>query len=343
MINFTDIEKIKRFSKGISDSEEEKYVWSLFSGKERDPEFKQYIQNEFNEYFDNYKGEEYNLSFLIDRIHHNINLKDSKKKQPFIRKIYKCYSLTAAVLLIPLFIVGILWRNNISLESQKEFVTNEIVAPRGARINFSLPDGTTGWLNSGSSIKYEIPFCHNREVFLKGEAQFDVVHDKKYPFELFTGEAKVKVWGTKFNVNSYPEEHSVEVVLAEGKVEFLLPEFSKSVIMKPNERLIYKNGAIHINVTKASKYMAWSEGKLVFRGDSMEEVVKRISRWYNVDVVLMDNSLKSYRIQGTFQDDPLKEVLTVLSMTSPIRYQIVDRKILKDGTFQKKKVLFYKN
>ena len=343
MINSTDIEKIKRFSKGISDAKEEKYVWALFSGKEGDPEFKQYIQNEFNEYFDNYKGKEYHLSFLIDRIHHNLNLRESQKKRPFIRKIYKCYSLAAAVLLIPLIIAGIFWQNNFSSEEHEGFVTNELVAPMGARISFSLPDGTTGWLNSGSSLKYQIPFCQNREVSLKGEARFDVVHDNIHPFELSAGDTKVKVWGTKFNVNSYPEEHSVEVVLAEGKVEFLVPEFSKSVIMKPNERLIYKNGAIHINVTKASKYMAWSEGKLVFRGDSMEEVVRRISRWYNVDVVLMDNTLKSYRIQGTFQDDPLKEVLTVLSMTSPIRYQIVDRKILKDGTFQKKKVLLYKN
>jgi len=345
MIISTDIDKIKRFCLGESDKEEERYVWSLFSEKEEDDEFKQYIHKEFEKYFDTHTDENYHLSFMIDHIHNIINQKKQhQKKEPFVKKVYQWYSVAAAILLVPMIIAGIFWQNNISKTvGSKEFVTNEIVAPFGARVNFSLPDGTKGCLNSGSSLKYKIPFCKNRKVSVEGEASFDVAHDSKHPFELSAGVSIIKVLGTKFNIHAYQEEHSVEVVLEEGKVNFSVYGLSKNVVMKPNDRLFYIDGVIYINQVNAAKYMAWSEGKLIFQGDPMKEVARRISRWYNVEVVLMDKLLESYRIRGTFQDDPLKEVLTVLTMTSPIRYKIIEGKTLEDGTHQKQKILLYKN
>ena len=112
--------------------------------------------------------------------------------------------------------------------------------------------------------------------------------------------------------------------------------------MKPDERLVFSDGAINIDKTEAAKYAAWKEGKLVFRGDPMAEVARRIERWYNVEVELVDKDLEKYVIRGTFQDDSLEEVFRYLSMTSPIRYRITDRKMLADGTWQKQKVLLYK-
>jgi transmembrane sensor len=94
--------------------------------------------------------------------------------------------------------------------------------------------------------------------------------------------------------------------------------------------LVFKYGAINIDKTDAAKYAAWKEGKLVFRGDPMAEVVRRIERWYNVDVDLVDKELEKYVIRGTFQDDSMEEVFQYLKMTSPIRYRIEDRKMLAD-------------
>lgn len=346
MIQQNDIEKLVRFSKGLSDAEESRYVYSLFAEKEDSDELKYYLKDEWKEYLENHEGENYNLSWLLDRIHHRIHVIENRKKQTLTRKIYRWYSVAAAVLLVPLLIAGGIWfTKKPAVETvfvTENPVTSTIHAPLGSRISFNLPDGTRGWLNSGSSLEYQLPFRNNRQITVKGEAWFDVAHDASHPFEISAGRSKVKVLGTKFNLNAYPEEKYVEVVLEEGKVEFSVPGISSAVEMKPNERLVYNRDSVHIATTDPSKYAAWVEGKLMFRGDPMPEVARRIARWYNVEVELADKDLETDVIRGTFQDDSLEEVLRYMSMTSPIYYRIIDRKILDDGTFQKKKVLLYR-
>jgi transmembrane sensor len=147
--------------------------------------------------------------------------------------------------------------------------------------------------------------------------------------------------GTSFNISAYPAENYVEIVLQNGKVEFLDNIGEKKTTMFPSERLIYKNGNIAKSFTDPAKYNAWTEGKLVFRGDPMDEVSRRIERWYNVKVVLADKELERYSFRATFEDDNLKDVLRFLSMTSPIRYQIIPRKAMPDGTYEKEEVTIY--
>lgn len=345
MINKIDIEKLERFSKGLSNTEEEKSIRSFFLENEDNSEFKQQIRNNFDEYLKNNPDENHNLSYLLDRIHHIIHKNENQKKDKVVKRIYRWYSAAAAVLLIPLIIAGGFWVSN---QNQEETVIAEapvistLFAPLGARISFSLPDGTQGWLNSGSSLEYSLPFNNNRQITILGEAWFDVAHDANHPFEIVAGESKVKVLGTKFNLNAYSEDKYIEVVLEEGKVEFSISGQSSAIEMKVDERLVYSNGAINIDKTDAAKYAAWKEGKLVFSGDSMTEVARRIARWYNVDVELADKELEKYVIRGTFQDDSLEEVFHYLCMTSPIRYRIQDGKMLADGTWQKQKILVYK-
>ena len=345
MISNIDIEKLERFSKGLSNAEEEKYIHSLFSENEGNMEFKQHILTEFNEYLKNHPEEDHNLSYLLDRIHHTIHKNESRKKPTVVRRIYNWYAVAAAVLLIPMLIAGGIW---VITQNQEDMViaeaptTSTLFAPMGSRVSFSLPDGTQGWLNSGSSLEYQIPFNRNRQIAVLGEAWFDIAHDANHPFEITAGNSKVKVLGTKFNLNAYPEDKYVEVVLEEGKVEFSVSGQSTAIEMNPDERLVFKDGAIYIDKTEAAKYAAWKEGKLVFRGDPMAEVARRIERWYNVDVELVDQELEKYVIRGTFQDDSLEEVFQYLNMTSPIRYRIQDRKMFADGTWQKQKIFIYK-
>jgi transmembrane sensor len=346
MIQQSDIEKLVSFSKGLSDAEETRYIYSLFAEKEDSNELKYYIKDEWKKYFENNEGENYNLSYLLDRIHQRMHFIENRNKQTLTRKIYRWYSVAAAILLVPLLIAGGIWFTK-EPAVEKVYVaenpiSSTIHAPLGSRISFELPDGTQGWLNSGSSLEYQLPFSNNRQVAIQGEAWFDVANDASNPFEVTAGNSIVKVLGTKFNLNAYPEENYVEVVLEEGKVEFAVPENSCAVELKPNERLIYNNDSVHIAMTDPSKYSAWVEGKLMFRSDPMPEVARRIERWYNVEVELVDKDLKKDIIRGTFLDDSLEDVLRYVSMTSAIRYRIIDRKILDDGTFQKKKVLLYR-
>ncbi|MDD2380434.1 MAG: FecR domain-containing protein [Mariniphaga sp.] len=346
MIQPSDIEKLTRFRKGLSGEEEIRSIYSLFAEKEDSNELKYYLLNEWETFLKNNEGEHVDFSYLLDRIHHRIHLIETRKNQTLTRKIYRWYSLAAAILLVPLLIAGGLWfTSNSSLETVVETekpVAAIIHAPLGSRLSFSLPDGTQGWLNSGSSLEYKLPFHNNRQVAIKGEAWFDVTHDDMNPFEITAGKTKVNVLGTQFNLNAYPEEGYVEVVLDEGRVEFTVPGISSPVQMQPNERLIYNNDSICIVKTEPSKYSSWIEGKLVFRGDPMPEVARRIARWYNVEVVLVDKDLRTDVMRGTFEDDSLEDVLRYMSMTSPIRYRIIDRKVLNDETFQKKKVMLYR-
>ncbi len=345
MIDETDIEKLRRFSQGNSNAEDKKYIYSLFADNEKNQEFKKNLQIEFNEYLKTHPEENHNLTYLLDRIYHIIYKQKFQKKNTVVKRIYRWYSSASAILLIPILLVGVIWFTHQNQKGEilaEAPVKSTLFAPMGSRISFSLPDGTQGWLNSGSSFEYSLPFASNRQVTLVGEAWFDVAHDPEYPFEIETGDSKVKVLGTRFNLNAYPTENYLEVVLEEGKVEFTTTGLASGVVMKPNERLVLKEGALNINKTDAEKYTAWKEGKLVFRGDTMDEVARRIGRWYNVQVEVVDDELKKYSIRGVFQDDSLEEVIQYLSMTSPIRYRIIERKQLDDGTIQKKKVLLYK-
>ena len=121
-----------------------------------------------------------------------------------------------------------------------------------------------------------LPFKSNRQIAFTGEAWFEVVHDKEHPFVISTKDSKINVLGTRFNVNAYPDENYLEIVLEEGKVEFNTTGLTSGIVMKPNERLVLDQGAININEADATKYAAWKEGKLVFRGDTMDEVARRI-------------------------------------------------------------------
>ncbi|MBE0674247.1 MAG: DUF4974 domain-containing protein, partial [Bacteroidales bacterium] len=176
-------------------------------------------------------------------------------------------------------------------------------------------------------------------VTLKGEAWFDVTHDQKHPFIISAGELSLTVLGTSFNVNAYPDEDYVEVVLDRGKVSVTRPGQKNPNMVNPSERLLYHEGNITMNSTDPLKYLSWKEGKLMFRGDSMAEVARRLERWYNVNVELQGSEIENYSFRGTFVDDNLEEVLKYLCMTSPLKFSIIPRTILPDGTYSKTTVI----
>jgi ferric-dicitrate binding protein FerR (iron transport regulator) len=250
----------------------------------------------------------------------------------------------AAILLLPLLIAGGLVYNYLSYHSKSttdQLVSSTIFAPLGARVSFNLPDSTIGMLNSGSHLSYSLPFTKRRYVNLEGEAWFEVNRDEDHPFEISTGNSTVKVLGTNLNVSAYPAENYVEVVLQYGKVEFRDSKSGEKVPMLASERLVFQDGNISKSITDPLKYNAWTEGKLVFRNDPMDEVARRIERWYNVKVILADSALKKYSFRATFQDDTLEDVLRFLCMTSPIRYRIIPRELMQDGTLKKEEVTIY--
>jgi len=345
MLNQNEIERIKLYISGIADKNDIDFVESLFSHGQENSDLRNHLEKEWKSDLQKKTPSEINLSHLLDHVHHMIRNKENQKRKLLVHRLTHLYSKVAAILLLPLIIAGGLTFNYFEKTSNttvEQLVSSVIHAPMGARVSFNLPDGTVGWLNSGSSLSYSIPFNNNRKVTLDGEAWFDVNHNEKSPFEISAGNSKVKVLGTSFNVSAYRGAQYIEVVLQQGKVEFYPDNISQKVLMTPSQKLVFSNGKIDLTITDPSKYEAWTDGKLVFRGDNMTEVAGRIERWYNVKVILADKDLEKYSFRATFEDDSLEEVLRLLSLTSPIGYKIAPRMMKSDGTFEKEVVTLFR-
>ncbi len=253
----------------------------------------------------------------------------------------------AAILLLPVLVYsGYQTIRNFSLKNQqKESVVMQTVSSRPGMVSeFSLPDGTKVWLNSGSELQFPMPFQSGlREVNLKGEAFFEVAKKIKQPFRVNTRELNIDVSGTSFNVISYEGEVKSEVILIEGQVtlsaevEKITKEFGE---LEPGQHAIYtaESQTISINKVDPEKYIAWLDGNLVFQDDPMQDVVKRLGRWFNVEIVIEDPAINEYIYKATFRNENLKQVLDLLKLSAPIDYRIVESIVLPGGEFTKRKV-----
>jgi transmembrane sensor len=261
------------------------------------------------------------------------------------RSLFTFLSKVAAVLFLPLLITSAayFWYTR-PFSNNAEF-SNEIDVSFGTVIHFVLADGTNVWLNSGSHFKYPAQFTGTaRNVYLEGEAYFEVAENRK-PFIVQTSQMEIVAKGTSFNVLAYPDDNRIMTTLVEGKI--LLYEVkpdSRPVFLtelKPNERAVYllsgKN-ELSVSLTDAEKNTSWKEGKLIFHDDPFEEIVRKLNRWYNTDIKLMDPELKSYRYTATFTDETLIQVLELLKNSAPIKYTYSQRNKNHDGTFEKRVV-----
>lgn len=335
----TDI--LERYFNGRYSAEDREYVRKLFCGSENQDELEHLIRKKYYELINDSESEDKNLDHILYRIHYELNTKEKKSVfRRSINNIFKWSARVAAILILPLLIYS-------SLQFYRESMRNptwvEIKAPAWTRVQFSLPDGSTGWLNSSSSIRYNNNFIDAREIHLEGEAYFDVSTDPERPFKVSTDEIIVTAYGTKFNVASYENERDVEVVLEEGTVMLSNRQMTRSYTMKPDDLVIYDKATDQINTkaVQSETYIAWREGKLVFRNDPIDVIARRLGRWYNVDVEIRGNNFTDVRLRATFVDENLNEVLYFLKRTLPVNYKIMQGKFqTHDETFAKKKIVF---
>lgn len=278
-----------------------------------------------------------NMNPILDRVHHRIRLNEGDKK--IQASGWQTFQRIAAVLFFPLLLsfMGYFYFQS---EKATDISYAEIQCPMGVRTKFKLPDGSIGYLNSGARLKYPVQFADNRKVELTGEAFFDVVHNEKAPFHVNTRNLDIKVLGTTFNVIANEDEPTEEIVLQTGQIDVSSVGGKNLTILKPNEHLtldIAKRTFVK-NEVISSQYTTWKEGKLVFRNENMQQVARRLSRWYNAEIVLEDNQLDSYTFHATFIDEQLDEVLKLLSITTPISYFEEKRTTDNDGIYNKRKL-----
>ena len=291
------------------------------------------------EQFDPGPGTPPNLDHVYYKLYHSIHQKDenidSKGTNLFLR-----LSRIAAIL-----IIGILSVTSIYLYNKDVAHTNdqqtEFISHSGFRNEFKLPDGTTGWLGYGSELRYHVNHDNQRIVDLDGLAFFDVMHQKERPFIVKTpAKLDIEVLGTRFNVSSYSEDHSCEIVLEQGRVKLNLPN-QKIQDMIPNERVIYhsQNNSIDKSKVDVEDFLAWTDGRLILKDVTLSEACLKLSRFYNVEFDLRSQSQHQQKIRMTLKDDPLEDALKLLTIISPVTYQIEERKVLSDDSYSKKKII----
>lgn len=285
---------------------------------------------------------------ILDRIHHQININQNSgpvitSKTSGKHRIMLIVTRVAAILLLPL--LSLLLYTNLSDRNRYADNLNdlEVVAPAGSRMNIELGDGTKVWLNHGSKLKYPYRFSgKSRKVFLTGEAYFSIAHNKDIPFIVGTTRLDVKATGTEFNVSAYPDDHAVETTLVEGKVILYKNSSNQEIkVLSPGECLKFdaEKNVYALESGSIEKYVAWKDGLLVFKNDPMEDIAKKLARWYNVDVEITNEKAKEYTCTATFTDETLSQALELMTLPTPVHFKLKPREKAPDGSFTKQKVL----
>jgi len=227
----------------------------------------------------------------------------------------------------------ITYDNNSDLE---KVAYNTIKIPYGKRFQLQLSDGTVVHLNSGTTLKYPVKFIagENRQVFLNGEAFFDVAKDKKHPFIVNADNLNVRVLGTHFNVSNYPEDALTDVVLVEGSVGMYRSneEFNadKNTILKPGYKGSFnkENASIFTKPVITDIYTSWITGGLTFRNMTFKNIITKLERRYNVTIINKNEKLANEKFNASFNDESIEKVMSYFNDIHGINYTIKNNQIL---------------
>lgn len=207
---------------------------------------------------------------------------------------------------------------------------NTIETPRGGQYQVNLPDGTKVWLNAASSLSFPARFSgFQRKVILKGEAYFEVAKNKSMPFIVNSSKQKIEVLGTHFNISAYTDENRIKTTLAEGSVKVSLIENNlEQQILKPGQQAIADN---HIKVIPVDieEALAWKDGLFMFNNEDLENIMKKVERWYDVKVDFQENDLRNKHFSGTVSRfGKVSQILKTLELTGSVHFKIEGRKII---------------
>lgn len=258
----------------------------------------------------------------------------------------------AAASVVALLTVGMValryFKTSAASPVQQQLATNY-----GKRIHAVLPDGSSVWLNAGSTIKYadNLIVDGKREVTLNGEAYFDVKHDTLHPFIVHAGKMNVVVLGTAFNVRAYQGDPYMETTLIRGKVQVMnLNKPDENIVLYPNEKvtvatqselthkskvLVKKSRPVADSTATANIELpnetiaetAWVNNKLTFRKENFADLAKQLERWYNVKISFDNDNYNSKEFTGTFKDQNIDEVMSALQFTESFHYNLKDNQI----------------
>ncbi len=276
---------------------------------------------------------------------------DQRRSLKLKRHIRTVFAVAAAVIGIVFTIYLVLARHeNKAKDVYHKF---EYIAKKGSRKSFSLPDGTRVFLNSDSKLSFDERFENGdtRPVVLEGEAYFDVAKNKARPFTITTHSVTIKVVGTAFNIKAYPDERKTEAALIRGEIELSLNENPDKVIhMKANDKVEVEdniqtgdfndkqpNKSLTVRVGNLSKVnianqehiaeVTWVEGRLVFENETLEELIPKLERWYNIRITVTNKSILNNHYTAKITNENIIELLTAMQVAKPFKYEYINGEI----------------
>lgn len=265
-----------------------------------------------------------------------VNIQKEIDKQQFlqIRKIKRQISLykIAAILALPIaFAISLYISDSAIFRKAPEYC--QVSAPKGHVSKCTLPDGTEVWVNTGSSITYDILSFNkkSREVKIEGEAYFQVAKNRNKPFRVLSPLADIEVTGTAFNVKTLPGTGLFEAVLAEGRIRLNLKQQNNPpLVLKPGERILFdksKSKAFIENVD-AEMFSCWRNGEIIFKDATLNDLIVELERIYDIRFHLNDRELGNYRFRGMFSyNNNLLDALEKIRRTADIDYYIENKEI----------------
>ena len=285
--------------------------------------------------------------FRIEQIYHlgkSEEFADEKKiekaeKQLFKRlaqeeaKRNKVRRLNAWMRYAAMFI-GIFFISGLSYhiyQSQSEESKLVAVTARDEVKELMLPDGTKVWLNKHTTLKYPREFSEKgRNVYMEGEAYFEVAKDKDKPFIVKTKEQSIEALGTKFNVSAYPTDSLLTTTLLEGSVLLTTQNLLHPTVLKPNEQFVYnkRTRSALLQQVDANRFVSWTTGYYYFPEQSLEAILYRLSHVYGVQFTVKSEALKRRTFTGTFyRGQSIKDIMEIIHLSIPVRYKIDDHHV----------------
>lgn len=260
---------------------------------------------------------------LFTKIEARIKEKQKSKKKYFLLGLRNA----AAIFFLGLILPVIYYSTLISSKEKRQVVyLKESLSSEKVK-KVTLADGTDVWLMSGSTINYPFSFAGNetRNVEVKGEAFFNVAKDPKHPFIVKLGEVGLKVIGTSFNVINYGDEDQIQIVLKTGKIDLFKGDYNSNkqfVHVNTGQLATYEKNESKFSIkeTDTNKFTSWTEGILLFHDDPLDEVLKKLGRWYNVVIEIDDPSVSHFPFTATIKNENLDQIIDLLQYSTPFKY-----------------------
>ena len=221
------------------------------------------------------------------------------------------------------------YRFSSETSGRTKLVYNTISTPNGGKYEVELSDGTVVFLNAASSLSFPTSFGdkEDRSVILKGEAYFEVAHRPHQPFYVKSGDQLIKVLGTHFNVNAYTDENSLKTTLLQGSIQVSYPD-GRNALLKPGQQAYISNGRLSVKEVNVESAIDWKKGEMNVKDEDFQATMRKIARWYDVDVVFADDAPTDLKLGGIIsREKSIVTVLKVMELTGEVHFKVEGRRV----------------